>query len=92
MNVVDLDSLTKVTKTYSSGDTTVLYIGRECKSGMIVSCTDNHCSDAPIRRRAVWLLAWSVTDSCWFIWHVSSVSSIYSGKRLIDNILETGVL
>ncbi len=118
MNVVDLDSLTKVTKTYSSGDTTVLYVGRECtpdsvneveprflrnrhgsresvtyyKSGMIVSSTDNHCYNAPVRRRAVFLLAWSVVDSCWLIWHVSSVSSIYSGKRMIDDILETGML
>ena len=62
------------------------------KSGMIVSSTDNHYYNAPVRRRAVFLLAWSVVDSCWLIWHVSSVSSIYSGKRMIDDILETGML
>lgn len=118
MNVVDVDGLIKLTKTYTNDSETVLYAGRECtadvvdeveprflrnkhgaretvtyyKSGMIVSGTDRYCHNAPVRRRSVFLLVWSVTDSCWFIWHVDSVPSIYSGKKLIDDILDTGVL
>lgn len=62
------------------------------RSGFVMSCTDVHCSNAPVRRRSVFLLVWGVNDECWMTWHVGSVSSIDQGKRLIDRILKTGVL
>jgi len=62
------------------------------RSGFIISCTDVHCSNAPVRRRSAFLLVWGENDKCWMTWHVGSVSSIDQGKRLIERILETGIL
>jgi|TARA_Y100000034_G_scaffold116048_1_gene153872 hypothetical protein len=63
------------------------------RSGMVVSSTDIHCCNAPVRRRAVFLLVWDKNDGgSWETWHVGSCDSIRQGKRLIDRILETGEL
>lgn len=62
------------------------------RSGLIMSCTDVHCSNAPVRRRSAFLLVWGENDKCWMTWHIGSVSSIAQGERLIDKILESGIL
>lgn len=62
------------------------------KSGFIVSGTDVHCHNAPIRRRQAFLLVWGENDKVWMTWSIGSVSSIDQGKRLIDNVLKTGIL
>lgn len=62
------------------------------RSGLIMSCTDVHCSNAPVRRRSAFLLVWGENYKCWMTWSIGSVSSIDQGKRLIDRILKTGVL
>jgi hypothetical protein len=61
------------------------------KGGVVVSSTDVHCSNAPVRRRSVFLCVWIEADETWDMWCVESYTGdIRYGKRLIDRILETG--
>lgn len=62
------------------------------RGGLVVSCTDVHCSDAPKRRRSVFMYVYDEEDDVWMMWYVDDVDSIRQGKRLIDEALETGVL
>jgi hypothetical protein len=61
------------------------------RSGFIVSSTDT-VARLPVRRRAAYLLVYGENDQRWMTWRVGMVSSIAQGKRLIDKILETGIL
>ena len=61
------------------------------QSGFIVSGTDI-VSRPSVRRRALFMLVWSPNDKHWMTWSVGKVSSVAQGKRLIDNILRTGIL
>lgn len=62
------------------------------QSGFIVSGTDVHCHNAPVRRRSAFMLVWCEDDKRWMTWSIGSVSSVAQGKRVIDYILKTGVL
>lgn len=64
------------------------------RSGVVTGNTDHHAGNAPIRRRAVFILCWSESDKSWTMWSCSSVSfsSVAQGKRFINKILDSGVL
>lgn len=62
------------------------------RSGFVVSSTDVHAMGGKVRRRAAFILLWSPNDERWMTWSIGSVKSVTQGKRLIDNILKTGIL
>lgn len=59
--------------------------------GFIVSATDRHCGK-PVRRRGAYLVVFSESDQRWMTWYLGSVGSIAIGQRVIDRVMETGVI
>lgn len=59
--------------------------------GFIVSATDN-VVHPPVRRRHVFLWVHCPDENRWMTWSLRSVGSIREGERLIDEIMETGVI
>lgn len=62
------------------------------RSGLIVSHTDVHCHNQPVRRRGAYMFVYCPLEANWMTWSIGSVTSIAQGKRLIDHILKTGIL